>query len=197
MKIENIFVKYIKLRNKLNEGKIYQIVDNTNNNKYIGSTCKTLKYRLSEHKSHYKRYLKGLGNNVKSFVILKNNNYKIELLENCNIKTKQELLARERFYIKNNECLNKCIPCRTDKENQQYQKEYYNDNKEKLNNCHKEYNANNKVKIKEYIEAYYETNKDKLKEKFACVCGGKYTHSQKSTHLKSNKHQNYLKSQNK
>ena len=101
--IENIFVKYIKLRNKLNNGKIHKIVDNTNNNKiYIGSTCKSLKHRLSEHKSSYKRYLKGLFHNVKSFDIIKNDNYKIELLEDCNIKTKQELLARERFYIQNN-----------------------------------------------------------------------------------------------
>ena len=197
MKIENIFENYIKLRSKLNNAKIYKITDNTNNNKYIGSTCKTLKYRLSEHKSHYKRYLKGLGNNVKSFDILKNNDFKIELLENCDIKTKQELLERERFYIENNNCLNKNIPGNFDKGYQQYHKDYYNHNKDKLSNYHKEYNANNKVKIKEYIEAYYETNKDKLKEKFACVCGGKYTHSQKSTHLKSNKHQNYLKSQNK
>ena len=30
------------------------------NNKYIGSTCKTLKNRLSKHKSHYKYFLKGL-----------------------------------------------------------------------------------------------------------------------------------------
>ena len=41
--IENIFVKYIKLREKLNEAKIYKITDNTNNNVYIGSTCDSLK----------------------------------------------------------------------------------------------------------------------------------------------------------
>ena len=41
--IENIFVKYIKLREKLNEAKIYKITDNTNNNVYIGSTYDSLK----------------------------------------------------------------------------------------------------------------------------------------------------------
>jgi hypothetical protein len=180
--IENIFLKYIKLRSKLDNAKIYKITDNTNQNKYIGSTCKTLNQRLSKHKSNYKRFLKGIYNNVKSFDILKNNDFKIELLEKCNIKTKQELLARERFYIVNNNCLNKNIPGNYDKGCQQYHKEYYNDNKEKLNNCHKEYNAN---------------NKDKLQQKFICQCGGNYTYAHKSTHLKSNKHQNYLKSQNK
>ena len=196
MKIENLFVKYIKLRNKLNNAKIYKITDNTNNNKYIGSTCKTLNQRLSVHKCDYKRFLKGLFHNIKSFDILKNGDYKIELLENCNIKTKQELLERERFYIENNECLNKCIPCRTHKQyyndnkdkfkeyyndNKDKAKEYYNDNKEKLNNCHKEYNAN---------------NKDKLQQKFICQCSGNYTYINKSHHIKTSKHQNYLKSQN-
>ena len=182
MNLKTLFVKYIKLRNKLNNAKIYKIVDNINDNVYIGSTCYSLKTRLSVHKSAYKRFLNGLGGNTKSFDVLKNNDYKIELIENCNIKTKQELLARERFFIKNNECLNKNIPGRTDKEIQQYQKEYYNDNKDKLDNFHKAYN---------------ETNKEKLKEKFICVCGGNYTHSQKSTHFKSIKHQKFLQSQNK
>ena len=169
--IENIFVKYIKLREKLDNAKIYKIVDNTNDNIYIGSTCKTLKTRLSKHKCDYKRFLKGLCGNIKSFDILKNNDYKIELLEDCDIKTKQELLARERYFIKNNNCLNKYIPGSYDNGIQQYQKEYQ-----------KEYNANNKYKIN---------------EKFECECGGKYTHANKSIHIKSNKHQKYLQSQNK
>ena len=53
-------------------GKIYKIVDNTNGNIYIGSTCeKYLSNRLSGHQSKYKLYLKGLTNNIKSFEILK------------------------------------------------------------------------------------------------------------------------------
>ena len=173
--IENIFVKYIKLRSKLDKGKIYKIVDNTNQNVYIGSTCKTLKTRLSVHKCHYKMFLKGLYGNIKSFDIIKNNNYKIELLEDCNIKTKQELLARERYFIKNNNCLNKYIPGRS-------YKQYYNDNKDKAKD-------------------YYETNKDKInikkKEKFDCLCGGQYTNVNKSRHIKTSKHIKYLESQKK
>ena len=130
MKIETLFVKYIKLRNKLNNAKIYKIVDNTNDNVYIGSTCKTLKYRLSKHECDYKRFLKGIFNNVTSFDILKNDNYKIELLENCNIKTKQELLSRERYFIENNECVNKVIPGRSHKESV---KAYNDTNKDEIN----------------------------------------------------------------
>ena len=177
--IENIFVKYIKLRSRLNEAKIYKITDRTNDNIYIGSTCRSFKKRLSEHKSEYKRFLKGLYSNIKSFDIIKNNDYKIELIENCEITTKQELLERERYYIQDNECLNNNIPGRTDKEYQQYQKDYYNENKDELTIKRKEYN---------------DKNKDKLNEKIKCPCGGNYTNCNKSHHLRSNKHKNYLQS---
>ena len=172
MKIETIFVKYIKLREKLSKAKIYKIIDNTNDNIYIGSTCKTLKTRLSVHKCDYKRFLNGLGGNVKSFDIIRNRDYKIELLEKCDIKTKKELLARERFFIQNNNCVNKYIPGNfDDKGCQQYQKDYREANK-------------NELTIKK-------------KEKFDCECRGKYTNCGKSQHLKTSKHLNYLKSQNK
>ena len=116
MNLKTLFINYIKLRSKLDKAKIYKITDNSNGNAYIGSTCRSLKERLSEHKGHCKRYLKGLYNNTRSFVIIKNDDYKLELIETCNIKTKQELLQRERYFIENNECINKNIPGRTDKE---------------------------------------------------------------------------------
>jgi len=174
MNIKTLFVKYIKLRNKLDKAKIYKIIDNTNDNVYIGSTCCSLKRRLSVHKSLYKMFLKGLYNNVRSFDIIKNDDYKIELLEDCNIKTKHELLVRERFYIENNNCLNKCIPGRSIKEwridNKDYHKQYRIDNKDKLD---------------------IQTN-----EKFDCECGGKFTRRNKARHIKSTRHQKFIKSNN-
>ena len=188
--IENIFLKYIKLRSKLDKGKIYKITDNTNDNKYIGSTCKTLKYRLSKHECDYKRFLKGIFNNVTSFDIIKNNNYKIELLENCVVKTKKELLKRERLYIENNQCVNRCVPGRTNKE-------YHEANKDQIKEYQKEYKEANKKKIREQQKEYRKANRDKFNEKFDCSCGGYYTYIHKARHEKSTKHQNYLKSQNK
>ena len=146
MQLKTLFVKYIKLRNKLNNGKIYKIVDNINQNVYIGSTCDSLKQRLSDHKSNYKAYLNGGRGYTRSLNIIKNNNYKIELLENCDIKTKQELLARERFYIDNNECVNKIIPGRTQKEYRETKKQIRNEErthydiiKNKMNYFQKQY----------------------------------------------------------
>ncbi len=55
-------------------GKIYKIVDNTNNNIYIGSTCEpTLARRLASHRTNYNNYLKEKNNFTTSFDIIKNN----------------------------------------------------------------------------------------------------------------------------
>jgi hypothetical protein len=190
MDLKALFIKYVKHREKLNKGKIYKIEDNSNGNIYIGSTCKTLKERLSKHKSNYKRYLNGFGSNVRSYDIIKNNNFTIKLLEKCNIKTKQELYQRERYYVENNDCLNKQIPGRTEKE---YKKAYRIDNKDKINEYNKEYNIENKDKIKQKNKAYRENNKDILNEKNICKCGGKFTNKHKTTHFKSNKHLEFIK----
>ena len=41
-------------------GKIYKIIDNTNNNIYYGSTCQKLKERKAQHIRGYKQYLIGI-----------------------------------------------------------------------------------------------------------------------------------------
>ena len=213
MNIETIFEKYIKLRKKLDQGKIYKIIDNTNDNIYIGSTCRALKQRLSEHKRSYRQFLKGLCRNVRSFEILENNDYKIELLEDCKVKTKDELESRERFYIENNECTNKNIPGRTKKEyrdankdkirenrkecrdaNKDKIREYRDANKDKIREYKKEYRYANKDKIREYKKEYRDANKDKINEKFECLCGSQYIHRHKTRNLKTKNYQKYIQS---
>ena len=158
-------------------GKIYQIIDNTNSKIYIGSSCEPiLARRLAGHKVMYDRYVKGKGQYVSSFEVLKNENYSIILIESYPCNSKDELTSRERYYIELNECVNKSIPGRTIKE-------YYIDNKEQKIKHQKEYNNNNKEQIAE-----------KQLKKYDCECGGKYCHIHKSKHIKTNKHQNYIKS---
>ena len=159
--------------------KIYKIVDNTNGSIYIGSTTEsTLARRLSLHKAHYNQYIKGNRNFITSFNIIKNGNYDIILLEKCiDIKSKDELHARERYFIENNDCVNKFIPGRSNKEyyetnkeaitikQKEYYKEWYDLNKTKVieinKEKHKQYYEQNKDKKKEY----YEQNKDKINER--------------------------------
>ena len=67
--------------NKYQNGKIYKIVDNTNGDIYIGSTYKRLYERIAKHEYDFKYYLNGNYHYITSFKILKNNDYKIELIE--------------------------------------------------------------------------------------------------------------------
>eukprot|EP01047_Picozoa_sp_COSAG01_P080347 COSAG01_NODE_15584_length_1321_cov_1.729951_2_plen_107_part_01 len=78
--------------------KIYRIVDNTNNNVYIGLTSQTyLSNRISYHKSHYKDD----NFHCSSKEILKNNNWHYELVEETDDKT------REHYHIQNTpNCIN-------------------------------------------------------------------------------------------
>jgi len=101
-------------------------------------------------------------------------------------------------------------------------KKYKEENKDKIKEKAKEYNENHKQeakeyrdnhkdKIKEYNNNYYEEQKDKIKEhtknyrlnnldivkqkqkiKHNCECGGKYTNSGKSEHLKTTKHKKFF-----
>jgi hypothetical protein len=103
---------------RYSKAKIYKIVDNTSRKVYVGSTCEdTLAKRLSKHVDSYKRHLKGNYNNVTSFQILSNENYDIILIENYPCNNKDELRARERYWIENTDfCVNKNIPTRTREE---------------------------------------------------------------------------------
>jgi predicted GIY-YIG superfamily endonuclease len=93
---------------KYEKGKIYKLVDNTNGNIYIGSTIQSLSKRKSQHKE--------IKNKCKSKLIINNGDYDIILIENYPCSSKEELFARERYFIENIECINKMIPGRTKKE---------------------------------------------------------------------------------
>jgi hypothetical protein len=148
---------------KYNNSKIYKIIDNTNGNVYIGSTFqKYITTRLASHVSNYKRYLNNNCRFVTSFEIIKNGNYDIVLIENVNCETKEQLHARERYYIEAMSCINKNIPNRSPKE---WKKENYIQNKDEIIQKNKEYYTQNKDKISEKNKIKYNKNKDEILEK--------------------------------
>jgi hypothetical protein len=154
------------------KGKIYKIECNETGQVYYGSTVQALCDRVSGHRSAYRKCLEGKGNKCQSFDIIERGNYSYSLVEDCSCERKEQLHAREKFYIKNNECVNKRIPGRTMKEwcedNKdvltEKKKEYYNENKEKLAEKRKEYCEANKEKIAEKEKKYREKNKEKISE---------------------------------
>lgn len=91
--------------NKYQNGKIYKITDNTNENVYYGSTQKTLARRLSDHKYDYKRREKE-GNVRTSSLIICNQDYTIDLVEDFPCETREQLEKRESYYINNFKCIN-------------------------------------------------------------------------------------------
>jgi gas vesicle protein len=162
------------------KGKIYKIECYTTGLVYIGSTIQSLIQRLQSHRWDYNRYLNGKFRFITSFKILENDNYNIVLLEEYPCENKEQLHAKEAEYIRNNECVNKCIPNRSQKEyyndnkdqiseqrkqyyndNKEHYKQYYNDNKEH----YKQYYNDNKGQIIERVKQYQQQNKDKIKER--------------------------------
>ena len=94
-------------------GRLYKIMDKTNDNIYIGSTTQTLSMRLKGHVNDYTKFLNGSTKFLSSFFVLENNFYCIELIEEIEFKNKKELLHKEGFYIRNLKCVNKNISDRT------------------------------------------------------------------------------------
>mgnify|MGYP000844560719 CR=1 FL=1 len=64
----------------------------------------------------------------------------MELVEEYPCNNRQQLLIKEGEYIKNNECVNKCVAGRTKIE---YSRQYHKDNAEKESEYHKNWYVNN------------------------------------------------------
>ena len=146
---------------------------------YIGSTF-DFKKRQSYHKSDCNN-VNSPKYNYRVYEFIRSNggydlwNYEILQQFTNDIKVKDELHYIERAYIELlNSTLNNNIPMRTTEE---YSKQYY---------------ENHKEEILEYRKQHYQDNKERLKQKFNCECGGRYTKKNKTIHIKTKKHLNYI-----
>jgi hypothetical protein len=154
------------------KGYIYKIFDNTNGNIYYGSTIQDVSQRIAGHRTHYKQFVNGKFGNSKSFEIIANGDYDYSIVEEVEFEKKYDLHNRERFYIENNDCVNKFIPNRTkkqykienrDKINEQ-KKQYYLENLNNIKEQHKQYYLDNCNNIKEQKKQYRLDNSDNIKE---------------------------------
>lgn len=175
---------------------VYKLTCNKTKQDYYGSTELTVERRLGIHESHYKSYLEGNYNYYcSSFEIIKNNDYKIELLEECD--DEPHMCDREDYYIISFPCVNirrGRVPGRTNKEwretfkeeIKEYEKQRYEANKEKI--------LENR---KEYRETFKEEISEKRKEKYSCECGSiDIRKDDKARHERSIKHKKYLENLN-
>jgi len=172
------------------KGKIYRLSNGDKH--YYGSTTKDLKERLSQHlySFHDER-------EITSSVLFDSVEYKIsiDLMEEIEYDDKEDLLLLERWWIENNDCVNKLIPIRTPQERIELK---ITDNKkcyEKLINDKERYDK----KLK-YINKYYHQNKDEINEKrkgkprpnrdikIVCECGCEISKEHIARHRKTKKH---------
>jgi hypothetical protein len=160
-----------EMSNMYSRGKIYKLT--SNDLTYYGSTTQPLNVRIGGHKQHYNYYKNGKRDYITSFKLFENEGVpEITLVEDFPCERKEQLHARERHFIENNECINKFIPTRT-------KKEWRNENKEDISTKSKIYKENNKEHIKQKNKEYSELNKEKIKEyekkrnqiETVCKCG--------------------------
>ena len=117
-------------------GKIYKIHSYQTDLVYYGSTTVQLCSRLTGHKQDLKS-----GRTVSSKQILQYDDAMITLVELFPCNSKTELESRERFYIQNNQCVNKIVPTRTDAE-------YYKDNSVRIRAKQHKYSQDHKNYVK-------------------------------------------------
>ena len=210
--------------NSYQNGKVYRIWSLETDKIYIGSSSDTLSNRFCNHKKNYKRWKQDKTLECCSSYILFDlvgvDNCKIELIKNFPCNSKAELNREEGKVMRENKeiIVNRKLAGRTMKEYYEHNKkeilekvkDYYQEHKEVIAEKKKEYRQEHKEVIaekgKEYRQEhkeviaekrkeYYQERKGELNKKHECECGGKYTHQHKSIHEKTQKHQNYLKSQ--
>jgi hypothetical protein len=191
------------------QSKIYRLACNEDPSLcYYGSTTQPLSKRLHSHKADYKCWTEGKGHYVSSFEMCKHPSVIIVLVENVLAADKTELAARERWWIENNQCVNKAVPGRTDAErysanrgavlakkaeyyaaNRERFAEYREINREVIKERNTEYRSANREAIKERNTEYRSANREAIKTKITCMCGSIVSRNNKAAHERSNKHQ--------
>ena len=159
-------------------GRIYKLVSSECDGVYIGSTTLQLNTRWSTHKCHYKNYVAGKYHYLTSFEIMKFADAKIELVHEGVFDGRRDLEKFEGETMRTTpNAVNKIVVGRSIKE-------YYQDNKEAL-----------QQKQRQYGEANREAIRARQNTKCTCdVCGGKFTNAGKKQHLRTTKHQKAVSS---
>ena len=191
-------------------GKIYQILNTVNDDVYVGSTTQPLCKRLYKHKADAKVRDCNIHKSIRE---IGEDNFYIELIETCPCNSREELRAREGYYIRARGTLNKKIEGRTQREwvtenkehireqkqqyykdNIEHKKQYYEDHKQHIIEQHKQHYEENKESILQRNKRYYEDNNKLINERLTCnICGCQVCRRGMTRHQKSKKCKSYVK----
>jgi hypothetical protein len=136
--------------------KIYKLVSfNLPELPYYGSTTIGLSKRKGKHVSDFKKFGFNVGG-CTSRIVIGAGDYEIIWVEDFPCDNKDQLKARERYYIENRVCVNKNVPGRTYEEWQQanpmYMKEWYQANKAHMKEWYQANKADIKARYSEKIQ---------------------------------------------
>jgi molybdopterin converting factor small subunit len=172
-------------------GRVYIIQSPNTDKVYIGSTIQTLEERFCQHKRP--------SNDTNSYLVIDEGETYIELLEEIKVIDETELRFYEQQYLElySDVAVNKMSAFGRDKEKvKENNKNYREKNQDNIQKLMKKYHEEHKELHHENCKKYYQEHKDKIsekrKEKLKCSCGGEYTKTNMSRHLKSQKHKNYI-----
>ena len=130
-----------KHKKDYSKGQIYCIRNNETNDLYIGSTCQTLSQRMAQHRLDMRRTNQQNRNLYKLMNQIGHEAFYIEQLEECPCENVYQLRKREGEVMRElKPTLNKVV-------NGRNKQEYYQDNKERIDNNRKQYYQEHK----EYI----------------------------------------------
>ena len=155
------------------KAKIYKIVCNITGETYYGSTVQKISQRMGEHRKK--------DNVCCSKPIIERGDYHYGLVEDYKCENSEQLRMRERYYVDNNDCINKISPITSKEEkiaykiayNKVYQQEHKEEtaayikvwreeHKEDQDTKKKLYYETNKEDISAQKKLYYETNKERI-----------------------------------
>jgi len=170
-------------------GKIYKLVNNVDDEIYVGSTCNPLYKRKYGHKSESTKHPHLLKS--QHFSRLGWENVEIILIENHPCESKQDLLKRERYWIDElKPSLNKALPYVSDAEKRETAKRKMRNWRNKPGNRDKR-----TINSTGYWRNYRERAEvqERSKERTTCECGKDVNKVKKRRHERSKQHQAWQK----
>ena len=164
---------------------IYETVCLTTGQRYIGSTT-DYTTRKSRHKKN--------NNDCESKNIIKNNNYKFNILEEFNCNFELSKLLKEQYYLDNLENINKNRALQLSNTKKKYDRDYMKiwrknrtqEEKEKYKKVRNINDRKNKIKINQQHQKWASV-------KYTCDCGKSIRRDSKVKHNKSKYHLHYLR----
>ena len=161
-------------------GTVYKIWSHINDYFYIGSTFMPLRCRKSSHKNTKVEKMRQWFDDAGW------ENLKFDVIETYKDITKRELNKYEDDEILKHKGDDNCMNC-----NRAYRtgKEYYQDNRDRINEQKKKYYEENRDRIVEQRRRRYERNKNNMLEKITCsICDCEVSKTHFTRHEKTKKH---------